>query len=335
MIAFLLSLGLVAADVPAAREAYDFCAAKAEQAYALVIDAAAAEAESGVAEAAPAANTVSAAQSAGLAAVTDAYDTVTAAATDVAEAAVDRLLAALRDGPASALQQAGPHLGALYGRLAAHARQAVVDGIGACRFALRRPAPPPGKPQQFATGDPLKPVISEAVERFNMPELWIRAVMRVESNGDAGATSPKGAMGLMQVMPATYADLSARHGLGEDGYELRNNVLAGSAYLREMYDRYGAAGFLAAYNAGPGRYEDSFCRRCALPSETRRYVESVRLAFGEILFGDPGSRYYEPLAVGKNGALLLERTGKPVPVAERLALHSLVERAVKRAGRGK
>ncbi|MBV8779698.1 MAG: lytic transglycosylase domain-containing protein [Alphaproteobacteria bacterium] len=161
--------------------------------------------------------------------------------------------------------------------------------------------------------------------------MWIRAVMRVESNGDSAATSPKGAMGLMQVMPATYADLSDRYGLGEDGYELRNNVLAGSAYLREMYDRYGPAGFLAAYNAGPGRFEDSLCRRCSLPEETKRYVASVRLALGEVLFGEPKSRFYEPLAVSRDGALLLKRTGEPVPVAERLALHSLVERAAKRA----
>jgi soluble lytic murein transglycosylase-like protein len=349
VIGFVLSLGLVVADLPAAREAYDFCAATAKQAYALVLDGAPAglvvEAEPAPTEAAPVAEMQQeeaapvaegrpAAETDDLAAVTAAYHTVTAVAVNVAEAAVDRLWAALGDEPAAeATAPAGPHLGVLYGRLAANARQAVAEGIGACHIALRRPPPPPAKPQQFATGDALKPVISEAAQRFDLPELWIRAVMRVESNGDAAATSPKGAMGLMQVMPATYADLSARHGLGEDGYELRNNVLAGSAYLREMYDRYGAAGFLAAYNAGPGRYEDSFCRRCTLPSETRRYVASVRLAFGEILFGDPGSRYYEPLAVAKNGALLLERTGKPVPVAERLALHSLVERAVKRAGR--
>ena len=95
-------------------------------------------------------------------------------------------------------------------------------------------------------------LIAEASARFEVPEPWIRAVMRVESDGAAGVTSAKGAIGLMQVMPDTYAYLSDRYNLGEDPYALRNNVFAGSAYLREMYDRYGSAGFLAACNRRSG-----------------------------------------------------------------------------------
>lgn len=117
--------------------------------------------------------------------------------------------------------------------------------------------------------------IAEAAQRFDIPEAWIRAVMGVESAGDTTATSIKGAMGLMQIMPATYADLRSRYGLGPNAYDPRDNIMAGAAYLREMYDRYGAPGFLAAYNAGPGRYEDYLAGR-TLPAETRGYL--ARLA---------------------------------------------------------
>ena len=80
--------------------------------------------------------------------------------------------------------------------------------------------------------------------------------MRVESGVDARAVSPKGAMGLMQIMPETYSELRDRYALGANPYDPRNNILAGAAYLREMHDRFGAPGFLAAYNVGPRRYEE-------------------------------------------------------------------------------
>ena len=68
-------------------------------------------------------------------------------------------------------------------------------------------------------------------------------------------------MGLMQIMPDTWTELRTRHRLGRDPYDPRDNILAGAAYLREMHDRYGSPGFLAAYNAGPGRYEDYLAGR--------------------------------------------------------------------------
>lgn len=114
--------------------------------------------------------------------------------------------------------------------------------------------------------------IAEASRRFGVPTQWIRAVMRMESNGDETANSPKGAMGLMQVMPETYAELRLRYHLGADPYQPGNNILAGAAYLREMRDRFGPGGFLAAYNAGPGRYDDYLKRGRYLPEETRNYV---------------------------------------------------------------
>ncbi len=119
--------------------------------------------------------------------------------------------------------------------------------------------------------DPHAAFIAEASHRFGIPEHWIRAVRRVESAGDVRAISSAGAMGLMQVMPDTWAELRIRHGLGRDPYDPRDNILAGTAYLREMYDRYGSPGFLAAYNAGPGRYEEYLAGR-PLPAETRAYV---------------------------------------------------------------
>lgn len=124
--------------------------------------------------------------------------------------------------------------------------------------------------------DPVSAAVAEASRRFGVPESWIRSVMRVESAGNRAAVSHAGAMGLMQVMPATYAGLRRRHGLGADPFDVRDNVLAGTAYLREMFDRYGAPGFLAAYNAGPGRWEAYATGRRGLPAETVGYL--ARLA---------------------------------------------------------
>lgn len=123
-------------------------------------------------------------------------------------------------------------------------------------------------------------MVTEAAQRFGIPARWITAVMRVESAFDARATSPAGAMGLMQVMPQTYASLRLRYGLGADPYQPRDNILAGAAYLREMYDRFGAAGFLAAYNAGPGRYQEHLSAGRPLPPETRDYVAKLAPRIG-------------------------------------------------------
>jgi soluble lytic murein transglycosylase-like protein len=117
--------------------------------------------------------------------------------------------------------------------------------------------------------------VSEASQRFGIPEGWIYAVMRTESAGRIGAISPAGAMGLMQLMPGTWARQRARFGLGADPFDPRDNIMAGTSYMREMYDSYGATGMLAAYNAGPGRYEDWRDRGRALPAETRDYVARI------------------------------------------------------------
>jgi soluble lytic murein transglycosylase-like protein len=134
--------------------------------------------------------------------------------------------------------------------------------------------------------DPYAAEIAEASRRFSIPESWIRAVMRVESSGRVHAISPKGAIGLMQIMPDTWAGLRQRYRLGRNPRDPRDNILAGTAYLREMHDRYGAAGFLAAYNAGPGRYAEYLATGRPLPAETRAYVAALAPLIG----GDPVNR---------------------------------------------
>ncbi len=123
--------------------------------------------------------------------------------------------------------------------------------------------------------DPYAAWIAEASHRFGIPDAWIRAVMQVESRGDARAISPKGAIGLMQIMPATWTGLRQRYGFGGNPYDAHDNILAGAAYLREMHDRYGAAGFLAAYNCGPVCYDDHLATGRPLPAETRTYVATL------------------------------------------------------------
>jgi hypothetical protein len=130
--------------------------------------------------------------------------------------------------------------------------------------------PPPGPPE-----DPWGPYVREAAARFRVPGHWVRAVMHQESGGEQQATSPVGAMGLMQVMPGTYEGLRGRYQLGDDPYDPHNNILAGTAYIREMYDRFGSPGFLAAYNAGPERVQNYLAGRASLPDETINYVAAI------------------------------------------------------------
>jgi soluble lytic murein transglycosylase-like protein len=122
---------------------------------------------------------------------------------------------------------------------------------------------------------PFAAFVTEASKRFGVPEHWIRAVMHVESSAKQRVRSSKGAMGLMQIMPKTWTELRARYGLGADPYDPHDNILAGAAYIRELHDRYGAPGFLAAYNAGPGRYERRLTTGRPLPDETQAYVAAL------------------------------------------------------------
>lgn len=134
-----------------------------------------------------------------------------------------------------------------------------------------------------ARADPIArwhPFIVEASARFGVPAAWIERVMRAESGGRTHLggrpiTSPAGAMGLMQIMPGTWAELRTTHGFGPDPHDPRDNILAGAAYLRAMYDRFGYPSLFAAYNAGPARYAAYLAGRQRLPSETRAYLATV------------------------------------------------------------
>ena len=180
--------------------------------------------------------------------------------------------------------------------------------IGGTEYAPSHYYPPPGPP-----GDPWGPYIREAAGRYGVPEQWVRAVMKQESGGQEQAISPVGAMGLMQVMPATYDGLRARYGLGADPYDPHNNILAGTAYIREMYDRFGAPAFLAAYNAGPDRVEAYLAGAGSLPDETQNYLASVTPNLGSAV---PMSG---PLAVYASAGAGRHRGGYGSPDVQSLA----------------
>ena len=186
-----------------------------------------------------------------------------------------------------------PHLVRLCLCLALLASLAACGGHSAHHAVKRSPSryyPPPGP-----ASDPWGPYIREATSRFGVPEVWVRRVMRQESGGQEDVISWAGAMGLMQVMPETYEGLRDRYNLGDDAFEPRNNILAGTAYLREMYDRFGAPGFLAAYNAGPSRLDRYLNNGTPLPAETVNYVAAIAPQLG------PETPMSGPLAVYASG----------------------------------
>ncbi|RIV80335.1 lytic transglycosylase domain-containing protein [Pelagerythrobacter aerophilus] len=137
-----------------------------------------------------------------------------------------------------------------------------------------------------AAADPVdrwRTYIAEAAARFDIPGAWIERVMRAESGGRTTLdgrpiASHAGAMGLMQLMPGTWAEMRASLALGSDPHDPRDNILAGAAYLRRMYDRFGYPGLFAAYNAGPARYAEHLTTGRALPQETRAYLTMVGAA---------------------------------------------------------
>ena len=155
----------------------------------------------------------------------------------------------------------------------------------ACTAALGAFAVPPAcaatAPATDSPPHPYAAPVAEAAQRFGIPELWIWRVMHAESRGNRGAVSRAGAMGLMQIMPPTWAMLTARHRLGDDPFDVRANILAGAAYLRAMWDRYRDVQLmLAAYNAGPGRADAYAAGRRGLPAETLAYVRKIAPELG-------------------------------------------------------
>lgn len=174
--------------------------------------------------------------------------------------------------------------------------------------------------------------IAEASHRFDIPASWLQAVIAVESGGDMHAVSPKGAMGLMQIMPETWTSLQLRYGLGPDPFDAHDNILAGAAYLRELRDRYGAPGFLAAYDAGPARYEAYLATDRPLPNETLAYVDQLAIlttnyAVGEgAVFAAATPSWLQPplFVVHSDSTLIPSRStselhGRLSPIVVRLA----------------
>jgi soluble lytic murein transglycosylase-like protein len=134
-----------------------------------------------------------------------------------------------------------------------------------------------------AQADPIdqwQPIIAEASLRFGIPTPWIARVIRAESGGNTmldgrPTVSRAGALGLMQLMPATWNEMRMGLALGLDPHDPHDNIIAGTAYLRAMYDRFGYPGLFAAYNAGPGRYAAYLRGAGTLPGETRAYLAEV------------------------------------------------------------
>lgn len=156
--------------------------------------------------------------------------------------------------------------------------------VGLCALLASAPpgAPPCHPVVQVSNSqiDRWQTLIAAASQRFGIPADWIRIVMARESAGHTmfhghPIISRAGAMGLMQLMPETWLGMRRRYRLGGDPFDPRNNIFAGAAYLREMFDRYGYPDLFAAYHAGPGRLDAVLAGLKPLPVATETYLESI------------------------------------------------------------
>ncbi len=142
------------------------------------------------------------------------------------------------------------------------------DGLPAAPAAAK-PAVEPG--QAAGTKPALSPrqLADAAADKYGLPRQLVRSVMAAESGFQAQAVSPKGAIGLMQLMPETA------QALGVDPYDPAQNVDAGTRYLRDLLNQYdyGLWHALAAYNAGPAAVDKY--RGIPPYAETIRYVERI------------------------------------------------------------
>ena len=136
--------------------------------------------------------------------------------------------------------------------------------------------PAPTEVPAIPPAAPAKDMFTTAAEKHGLPVALVRSVVKAESNFQANAVSPKGAIGLMQLMPATAREL------GVDPHVPEQNVDAGARYLRDLLIKYEGqedqvARAIAAYNAGPGAID----KYKGIPpyTETQSYVRRVLLDY--------------------------------------------------------
>jgi len=194
------------------------------------------------------------------------------------------------------------HAGALYAlrvqRSGVTGRWTIPVGVACAFIAAQPPVALAGPPSQHpgvvgtiapvVSSAPWRMHIADAAQRFEIPETWMRAVIDVADVRDPSILSARGAMGLMQLTPETWRIQRDRHGLGDDPYQPRDNIMAGAAYLRELSERYGSLrAAMTAYHAGPERFEEHLATDFALPDDTVAFVAKVVAVIGETDDGVP------------------------------------------------
>ena len=181
-------------------------------------------------------------------------------------------------------------------------------------LALMSQAFPQSRPNdataQLERANAVAAAIAEASRRFAVPETWIRA----ESNGDEAVVSPAGAIGLMPVMPETYAELRLALGIGPNPFAIRDNILAGTTYLRQMHDRYGIVGLAGPTTQGRDvgssnspASGDCRARLSVTSPSSRRRLESIKsmasIPRPRLTFIPHSSRRCSSLCLARKGRL--------------------------------
>jgi soluble lytic murein transglycosylase-like protein len=153
-------------------------------------------------------------------------------------------------------------------------------------------AVPVGAPLPREANPHLEPVIRQHADQQGIRPDLVRAVIQVESNFNPRAVSPKGAMGLMQLMPATAAEFGVT-----DPFNPIENIRAGVRYLRQLLDRYDKNEqlALAAYNAGPGAV-DKYGSKVPPYKETQNYVQKISDIRGTVRHA-PGTQMYRVVEI--------------------------------------